>query len=269
VVTNLFEEHLRWHGTLKKYWEDKARIVTQGAEFLICDAETFDKLSSVDGNVGQLSSLLIQTSGSDIVAPDGTSLLTVDNLPVSLRARHLVSNVRAAVLAACIALGTPVSSFDLTTGLKEFIPLPCRLEIVGENGGILWVDDTLSTTPESVIAAIEAFKEKHIVLILGGQDRGISYKPLNNFLAVNSDSVDVIAIPSNGLKAVDSFRRLWPAKVHAAANLREAVTLASLISSPGDCVILSPGAPSFDFYRNYRDKSAVFREVVQQLEVAL
>jgi UDP-N-acetylmuramoyl-L-alanine---L-glutamate ligase len=124
----------------------------------------------------------------------------------------------------------------------------------------------LSTTPESVIAAVEAFRPNHTVLIVGGQDRGVSYEPLNDFLVASPDPVDVIAIPTNGPSSVDSFRRLRPEKVHLAADLQEAVALASRICSPDGYVILSPGAPSFDLYRDYRDKSAAFREAVRRLQ---
>lgn len=266
VVTNLFEEHLPWHGTLHRYWADKARIATQGAETLICDGETFEKLRSVNAAVDQLSPLLVQTSGHQITAPDGTTLLTVDDLPPSLRARHLVAGVRAAVLAACAALGTPIPASELAAGLEGFSPLPYRQEIVGRAGGLVWVDDTLSTTPESVIAAVETFRPNHTILIVGGQDRGVSYDPLNDFLTANPDPLDVIAIPTNGPSAIDSFGRVRPERVHLAADLREAVALASRIGSPGGYVILSPGAPSFDFYRDYREKSAVFREAVRRLQ---
>jgi UDP-N-acetylmuramoylalanine--D-glutamate ligase len=266
VVTNLFEEHLPWHGTLRRYWADKARIATRGAEILICDTETFGKLRSADPAVDQLSPLFVQTSGHQITAPDGAALLTVGDLPPSLRARHLVASVRTAVLAAQVALGTSIPASDLIAGLREFSPLPHRLEVVEKHGGLVWVDDTLSTTPESVIAAVEAFRPNHTVLIVGGQDRGVSYEPLNNFLAADPDPVDVIAIPTNGPSSVDSFRRTRPGKVHLAADLQEAVALASRIGSPGSYVILSPGAPSFDLYRDYRHKSAAFREAVRRLQ---
>jgi UDP-N-acetylmuramoylalanine--D-glutamate ligase len=266
VVTNLFEEHLPWHGTLRRYWADKARIATRGAETLVCDAETFGKLRSVDPAVDRLSTLLVQASGREITAPDGTTLLTVGDLPQSLRARHLVASVRAALLAAYAALETSIPASDLIAGLERFSPLPHRLEIVDRRGGLVWVDDTLSTTPESVIAAVEAFRPNHTVLIVGGQDRGVSYEPLNDFLVASPDPVDVIAIPTNGPSSVDSFRRLRPEKVHLAADLQEAVALASRICSPDGYVILSPGAPSFDLYRDYRDKSAAFREAVRRLQ---
>jgi UDP-N-acetylmuramoylalanine--D-glutamate ligase len=265
VVTNLYEEHLPWHGSLEQYWRDKARIAAHGAEALVCDAETLDKLVSVDPRVRRLSPLLVATSGDDIVGRDGTRLLTVRELPPHLRARHLVASVRMAVLAAGEALGTPLSPDTVRRGLGGYAPLPHRLETVSRGGGLVWVDDTLSTTAHSVIAAVEAFGADRTILIVGGQDRGISYQPLNDFLLASPRAVDVIAIPSNGPAAVAEFRQRHPERVHLAAGLRDAVTLAARLGSPGCHVILSPGAPSYDRYANYAQKSADFCDAVTRL----
>jgi UDP-N-acetylmuramoylalanine--D-glutamate ligase len=265
VITNLFEEHLPWHGSLRNYWQAKARIATHGAEFLICDEPTWEKLNFADKAVRQLSPLLIQESGPDILARDGKPVLILAELPPSLQPRHLISSIRAAVLAASVFLDTPTLCTVLKSALHEFHQLPHRLEVVATIGGVTWVDDTLSTTPQSVIAAAESVHPNHTVLIIGGQDRGISYAPLNDFLKSNPDTIDVIAIPTNGPEAVTPFRELCPHKVHDAPSLIDAVALAAKIAPPGSHVILSPGAPSFDFYDNYQAKSADFRAAITQL----
>ncbi|ONH59942.1 UDP-N-acetylmuramoylalanine--D-glutamate ligase [Frankia sp. CcI49] len=265
VVTNLYEEHLPWHGSLERYWQDKARIAVHGAAVLVCDEPTLAKLVSVEPRVRELPTLLAATSGEDIVDRDGTRLLTVRELPPHLRAGHLVSSVRLAVLAAGAALETPLSPDAVRRGLAGHAPLPHRLETISRDGGLVWVDDTLSTTANSVIAAVEAFDAEHTILIVGGQDRGISYQPLNDFLLGSPRRVDVIAIPSNGPAVVAEFGERRPDRVHPAAGLREAVALAARLGSPGCHVILSPGAPSYDRYANYAEKSAEFHDAVTRL----
>ncbi len=266
VVTNLFEEHLPWHGGLREYWQAKARIAALGAEFLICDSATWEKLQSADENVRRPSTLIIPESGSEILAQDGTPVLSVADLPASLSAAHLVSSVRAAVLAASVFVDSTRLSAVLKTALREFDQLPHRLEVVGSSRGVTWIDDTLSTAPESVIAAIQSCRPGHVVLIVGGQDRGISYEPLNDFLKSNPEDIDVITVPSNGTRAIDRFREFRPNQVHDTENLRDAVTLAAKIAPAGSRVVLSPGAPSYDFYRNYQAKSAEFRDAIERLE---
>lgn len=265
VVTNLFEEHLSWHGNLRNYWQAKARIAAFGAEFLICDTLTWEKLKSANRYANRTSTLLIQESGPGIITQDGTPVLSIEDLPASLRRRHLLPSVRAAVLAASIFVDTTMLSSVLRSALHEFKQLPHRLEVVGTVGGVTWVDDTLSTTPQSVIVAIQSFQPNRTVVIVGGQDRGISYEPLNDFLISNSEAIDVITIPTNGRSAVAAFREVRPNKVHEATSLREAVTLASKIAPLGSRVVLSPGAPSFDFYKNYHAKSAEFRDAIERL----
>ncbi|WP_226931319.1 UDP-N-acetylmuramoyl-L-alanine--D-glutamate ligase [Parafrankia sp. CH37] len=265
VVTNLYEEHLPWHGSLERYWQDKARIAVHGAAVLVCDEPTLAKLVSVEPRVRGLPTLLAATSGEDIVDRDGTRLLTVRELPPHLRAGHLVSSVRLAVLAAGAALETPLSPDAVHRGLAGHAPLPHRLETISRDGGLVWVDDTLSTTANSVVAAVEAFDAEHTILIVGGQDRGISYQPLNDFLLGSPRRVDVIAIPSNGLAVVAEFGERHPDRVHPARGLREAVALAARLGSLGSHVILSPGAPSYDRYANYAEKSAEFHDAVTRL----
>src|SRR5262249_50821824 len=120
VITNLFEEHLPWHGGLRNYWQAKARIATHGAEFLICDEPTWKKLNTPDQSVSHLSPLLIPDSSQDILARDGQPVLSITDLPPSLQARHLISGVRAAVLAASVFLDTPTLSAVLNNALHEF-----------------------------------------------------------------------------------------------------------------------------------------------------
>jgi len=268
VVTNLYEEHLPWHGGVERYWRDKARIATHGADVLVCDAPTMDKLRSVDERVDAVRHLEIPGAGASIDGPDGRPVITVGELPLHLRARHLVGAVRAAVLAAAAATGAVPTAGAVAAGLAGYTPLPHRQEVVAHAGGMVWVDDTLSTTAESVVAAVEAFRAPRVILIVGGQDRGISYRPLTDFLLRQAGRVEVVTIPSNGPSAVAEFAQRHPGRVHSAADLPGAVRAAARLGSPGAHVILSPGAPSYDFFTDYRQKGAVFRAAVDGLDAA-
>jgi UDP-N-acetylmuramoylalanine--D-glutamate ligase len=252
VVTNLFEEHIPWHGSVPAYWADKARIFSQGADFLVCDRVTLDKFSSVEVLGG---SVTVRVVDDDSILPD---------LPPELRAPHNLHNVRCALAAAGLRA-------NLAAGLDAFAGyqgLPHRLETVSVSNGVTWVDDTLSTTPESVIAAAEAFRDhQSVVLIVGGQSRGISYRVLTDYLCAHADAVRVIAIPSNGPAATAEFAERFPDRWQRADNLADAVALAARMATPGAAVILSPGAPSFDHYRDYADKSRHYADAVRSLLV--
>lgn len=266
VVTNLYEDHIPWHGSVARYWADKSRITTQGSETLICDAATLQSLRTVGCDVPRDQWLEVQSTGDEIVARDGTLLLSITELPARLRTAHTIANIRTAALAASCIVGSELIAEIVRSSLDGFRTLPHRLETIDTFNGATWIDDTLSTIPESVIAAVSDFKDTQNILILGGQDRGISYQSLNDYLTAQCDSVDVITIPSNGAAAVAAFRKAYPQKVHPARSLKEAVFLAAEIASEGSRIILSPGAPSFDFYRDYHSKSQEFRQSIKALK---
>jgi UDP-N-acetylmuramoylalanine--D-glutamate ligase len=117
-----------------------------------------------------------------------------------------------------------------------------------------------------VIAAAESFPSADgmagpLVLIVGGQSRGVSYDVLNDYLC-RRPGIHVIAIPTNGTAATAKFAAQFPQRWHAAPDLVAAVRIARTVAGQGGTVVLSPGAPSFDFYRNYADKSRHFADAI-------
>ncbi len=105
-------------------------------------------------------------------------MVAIDNLP--LRGQHNALNLCAA-LSALEIYGAPRPA--LPEALSDFSPLAHRLETVCETDDLLWVDDSISTTPESTLAALASFPDHHIVLLAGGEDRGQDYEPLAQELA--------------------------------------------------------------------------------------
>ena len=105
-----------------------------------------------------------------------------------------------------------------------------------------------------------------LVLIVGGQDRGVDYRSLTEALLQRLPAIHVIAMPTNGAQIAAEYRKHQPALVHDATDLRHAVRLAAGIAPPGSRVLLSPGAPSHDHFRDYEDKSAAFEEYIRALD---
>ncbi|PSL53895.1 UDP-N-acetylmuramoylalanine--D-glutamate ligase [Saccharothrix carnea] len=266
VVTNLFEEHLPWHGSREQYWRDKAKVFTRGAEHLVCDHATFDKvrgLGVADEFTGEVHLVDEHTGPADGFFGGATG---VERLPPAMRAPHSLRNLKVAAVAAELYAGPGRLSPDLAEAVESFEGLPHRLETIAEHDGITWIDDCLSTAPESVIAAVEsADPAKPVVVIAGGQSRGISYRPLNDYLRARSDRVYVVAMPENGREATQEFAADFPERRLTADGLEQAVPLAAgLLARSGGTVLLSPGAPSFDRYRNYEEKAEHYREVVRK-----
>jgi UDP-N-acetylmuramoylalanine--D-glutamate ligase len=256
VVTNLYREHTDWHGSEQAYRADKLRVLgLPGVRVAV--------LSARDARLAELA-LDVETirygqpDGWDAVeggiAFQGELLAAYDELPV--RGEHNVLNLCAA-LAGLEAFG--VTPAPLPGALDGFQPLPHRLETVAERDGVAWVNDSISTTPESTIAALASFPDRELILIGGGQDRGQDYTQLADRLA--RAGATVIGVPSTGarLLAAAHAAGVQPARAIAASDMQEAVEIARGLAHPGVTVLLSPAAPSYDNYRDFEQRGERFR----------
>ena len=257
LVTNLFREHADWHGSEEAYRADKLRIIgLPGVRVGVLNARQA-QLSDWPRGGAQVASYG-EPGGWDLVplgiAFNGEIALPSDELP--LRGEHNALNLCGA-LAALEAFG--VTPPPLRETLRDFRGLPHRLETVAERDGILWVDDSISTTPESAVAALASFPDRDVVLIAGGQDRGQDHEELARAIAARGATV--IGVPSTGPRLIAAARRAGVREEHAieAADMEAAVALARTCAPAGAVVLLSPAAPSYDNYRDFEERGERFR----------
>jgi UDP-N-acetylmuramoylalanine--D-glutamate ligase len=262
AVTNLHAEHLDWHGSHERYRAEKLRLLDlPGVRRCVLNARDerlhaltpgapVDWFGRADG---------YDASGAGDLLYEGRVLLPADELP--LRGPHNALNL-AAALTAVRAFG--VDPPALPTALEGFAALPHRLEVVHEQDGVTWVDDSISTTPESTIAALASFPGREIVLIAGGQERGQELAPLLAALLARDAAVPgstvLIAIPSTGPRLLAAAVAAGLQRQHALAaeDLPEAVARARALAAPGAVVLLSPAAPSFDHFRDFEQRGERF-----------
>lgn len=256
LVTNLYREHTDWHGSERAYRADKLRVLgLPGVRAAVLSARD-ERLAEVDVEVETLR--FGQPGGWDVldggIALRGELLAADDELP--LRGEHNALNLCAA-LTGLEALG--VAPVPLPGSLEGFEPLPHRLETVIVRDGVAWVNDSISTTPESTIAALASFPGRELILIGGGQDRGQDYAQLAGLLA--GAGATVIGVPSTGERLLGAARAagVSPARAIAAADMHEAVEIARTLAHPGVTVLLSPAAPSYDNYRDFEQRGERFR----------
>jgi UDP-N-acetylmuramoylalanine--D-glutamate ligase len=260
VLTSLFPEHVDWHGSPEDYREEKLRIVgLPGVRVSVLNGRSEELLAAAGGAIEAIPYGV--RDGWDLtprgIARAGELVLASGLLP--LRGEHNALNLCAA-LAALEAYG--VSLPPLSEALSSFSPLPHRLETVAELDGVLWVNDSISTTPESTIAALASFADREIVLIGGGQDRGQDYTGLAGRLAATGASV--VGLPSTGQRLIAAARRAGVPERRAieSVDIRAAVGLARTLARPGAVVLLSPAAPSYDHFRDFEERGERFRGLV-------
>ncbi len=254
LMTNLFREHTEWHGSEEAYRREKLRLlslpevriaVLNAREPLFEDAVTTAEVHRY-GDPGGWD------AGPAGVSRAGELVLAPEQLP--LAGEHNALNLCGA-LSALEALDIRPSLPDALSG---FEPLAHRLQVVGERDGVVWVNDSISTTPESTIAALESFPGHELLLIAGGQDRGQDYAGLGFALARRGATV--IGVPSTGGRVVEAARAagLPPSRALEAIDLEGAAALARARATPGAVVLLSPAAPSFDHYRDFEERGERF-----------
>jgi len=175
----------------------------------------------------------------------------------ALVGRHNQANALAALLASRL-LGC--THAEALRALTEFQPLAHRMELVAKAGGVLFYDDSKGTNVGAVVAALDGFPRR-VVLIAGGRDKGGDYGPLAQAMARVGRAAVLIGEAAEKLEV--SFRSIVP--VERAATMEDAVSAAARFAQPGDAVVLSPACSSFDMFRDYAHRAQVFRAAVERL----
>jgi UDP-N-acetylmuramoylalanine--D-glutamate ligase len=273
VLTSLYPEHLDWSGGEREYYRDKLNLVAHGPERVVFNAHD-QRLAAELRNFGSaLPAMPVGGPDSFQVhrGPGDEPWFYLAAEPLFPRAalplvgRHNESNLCVA-LGALQAVGVDclAQRESLIAGLSSFAPLEHRLTPIEDPSGITFVDDSISTIPESAIHAIEAYAHRPLTVILGGQDRGLDYGPLRDFLQAGDIVATVIAIPDSGQRILQALEDVPTLLRLSAEDLAAAVRLARQRTPAGGVVLLSPAAPSYGRFDNYEHRSRVFAEAIAQ-----
>ncbi|NLE84264.1 MAG: UDP-N-acetylmuramoyl-L-alanine--D-glutamate ligase, partial [Chloroflexi bacterium] len=182
---------------------------------------------------------------------------------IQLRGRHNLYNVLAAsAIAAAATLALPA----IQTAVEEFEGVPHRMEFVREVNNVQWINDSIATAPERTIAAIESFKEP-LILLLGGRDKNL---PWDRLAALVRSKVERAILFGEAADLINEA--IGPRKpgqhlksVVVVKDLAEALKSAQIQAQEGDVVLLSPGATSYDAFKDFEERGQFFREWVNKL----
>ncbi|MGN6721520.1 MAG: UDP-N-acetylmuramoyl-L-alanine--D-glutamate ligase [Marmoricola sp.] len=266
VLTSLFPEHLTWHGSEDAYYNDKLHLVDAGPEWVLSapDPNLVARLEQRLPATTELSTIGtsdIHVEGGDIVWPHGHRI-AAQALP--LLGSHNAGNIALALNAVCRLqdLAPDADAERLTTALDTFQPLAHRLETVPSDDGRRWIDDGLATAPAAVVASLEALGTGGICVIVGGEDRGLDFTPLLDFLRANGTGLEVVLIGAAGRRIAGALEGMTvDASWHVEDSFAAAARWAHGPSNPATTVLLSPGAPSQDEYRDYVERADAFRRI--------
>ncbi|WP_430392097.1 UDP-N-acetylmuramoyl-L-alanine--D-glutamate ligase [Dyella sp. 20L07] len=256
VITSLYEEHLDWHGSRERYIDDKLKLVDVSRQLLVNASQAFLMQRTADHPHRIVFGSAEGWHVADgFIRRGGRQVFEIAKLRAP--GEHNALNACAA-LAALEAMG-----FDALTAaasLADFRPLPHRLQPLGEQGGLAWINDSISTTPQATLAALASLQGQAITVIVGGHDRGLDWSEFVAAMQLGAPHL-IIAQGANGPRIAKELRDAGVAGLAEVANLDQAVELARERTPHGGTVLLSPGAPSFDQFHDYADRGRHFAEL--------
>jgi UDP-N-acetylmuramoyl-L-alanine---L-glutamate ligase len=261
IALNIFPEHLDWHGSHDRYVADKLKLLTEAKPriaVLNANDPLLAGLALPDSDIRWFGNAQGWHLRENLLYRGDNFVMDTASLP--LPGRHNRGNL-CAVLAAIEALG--IDAAALAPHASSFQPLPHRLQTLGTREGIMWVNDSISTTPHATLAALDCFHGRRIALLVGGHDRGIEWRGFAEAMSVQAPAI-IVTMGQNGPKI---HGLLAPVAAQGGFALHEAVDLAdatrqatALLDGEG-VLLLSPGAPSFGVYRDYVARGRHFAQL--------
>ncbi len=265
VLTNLSPDHLDRYATVDAYFADKARLFANATADSVWVVNGDDRLAErMAGDVaGEKFAFSLVNEGPAYFDPRtnhlivlGTPLLNRSDLP--LLGAHNVANALAASLAVMVAdrsHQTQQSRKGIAAALRTFRSLPHRLELVGEFGGVQWINDSKATNVSSAAVAIDGM-ERPTVLLLGGRHKGEAYTPLAELVKKKVKRViaygEAAPLIATDLRPVVDVVRLG-------SDFDEVIRAARAAARPGEAILLSPACSSYDMFSNYEERGERFR----------
>ncbi len=279
VFTTFFKDHLNYYkGNIDVYFEDKANIF---------------KYQQLNIN-NQQSTLILGEQVENLVQekyPEHAKRAIVaspKDLPndwkIKIPGEHNRYNIACAV-SACRALGIPDEI--IKEAVEEFKGVEGRLEFLREVSSVKIYNDTTATTPEATVAALRALnskfeirnskqiqnsklkiqKNKNIILIFGGADKGLDMSELLGEIPKFCKAV--VTLPGTGTSRTIYNLQFTINNIKNSNTLEEAVNKAMEIAEEGDIILFSPAFASFGpppgGFKNEYDRGEKFKDLVRSL----
>lgn len=273
VLTSMMPDHMNRYATMEDYMADKRLIYADQDEdcFLVANreddwnvsfaAETRAAVSwySDEAGTGARGAWLEKGSGRGLFSETGEASLAEEILPASLLlpGRHNRKNLLGAALALRLS---GLGAEEVSSAMAVFGGVEHRLERFAEKDGVAFFNDSAATIPQAVAAALSSF-EGPLVLITGGTDKNIDFKPV---IEAYKKPRKIILLAGSG---TDKLRPLLDSLALSYegpfSDLDRAVEAAIAAARPGDTVLLSPGCTSFGMFVHEFDRGAKFKERVR------
>ena len=267
VFTNVSPNHLDRYASVDEYYADK-RLLFRNANpestwVTNADDAAVQQLSADAGGIHvrfsareRADAWFDRERGQLVVL--GTSL--IGRAELALLGDHNVANALGASLAVLLASPehrTRDATDRVAEGLRSFRPLEHRIELVREDGGVVWINDSKSTNVTSTLVAVQGMT-RPTILLLGGKHKGEPYTSLASELRRTVKRV--IAYGEAARLIARDLEGVVPVEL-GGTNFSEVIERARRAAVPGDAVLLSPACSSFDMFENYETRGIEFKRL--------
>jgi len=259
-ILNVTEDHMDRYGTMAAYAASKQRVY-QGTDLAI-----YNKADGLTTPKNSVPALALDLAGADygVVQHLGESWLLVAAEPLMpVREMTIVGlhNQFNALASCALALAAGASREGLVKALQTFTSLPHRCQLVLDQKGVRWVNDSKATNVGATLAAIAGLRSEvtgKLILIAGGDGKGADFSELATVL--NRDVDHLITLGQDG-PAIAALK----AGSFEVKDLMAAVKTAAQLATADDLVLLSPACASLDMFKNYEDRGQQFAAAVQKV----
>jgi UDP-N-acetylmuramoylalanine--D-glutamate ligase len=243
ILLPISDDHLSWHGTFDQYEKSKLKPLS------LMNRDDVAIIPSKFKNIQTKAKVIYYESSKDL-----EKYFDIDSNQIGFQEPFLMD--------AILALGVSkiITKEILYKKINLFIQDPHKLEVFNDSKNRIWIDDSKATNIDATIQAIKSYKEKKILLILGGDDKGADLNPLFKELTKYKVSLFTIGKNANKLKEM-SLKYNMTCEV--CKSLETAVqNISKILESNNSVGMLSPAAASLDQYHSYKHRGETFKKLI-------
>lgn len=259
TILNVKPDHLDRHGSFEEYTKVKGKIAQnmKRKDVLILNLDDdVSKKMIMHKNYQYFSKNALKRGvfvKNEQIYINKKPVLTLSDIP--LKGNKNLENVLASV---AIASHFNIAKEHFQKAISTFMPASHRMEFVGKQNGVVFIDDSKATNVASTVACVEAFKDEEIILLMGGLGKEIDYAEI---FSLNFIIKKVVCFGKDAQK-IEKSARNFGYSTASFDKFDDAVLFAKNIANEGDYVLLSPSCASFDEFSSYKERGERFKKLI-------
>lgn len=262
IITNLESDHLNWHRNLAEYFLSKANLITRAKDSSFITNQVHTKLQEIGYHFPENISLY------GLGVQEHYPTISIDTeRSIDIRETHFLGvhnavNIDWALHIIKRFIQNGENREKIVAKLTSLPWLPHRLEVISNAHDRIWIDDSKSTSCQSLRAALSGYLGNKVILIAGGSDK---WDPFDELEVSLRDSVEYVILIGTTKEILANKCQIAGVEYSESTSMHDAVEQAYVHSHIWQTILLSPGCASFGMFRDYLDRAEQFREAAEQL----